>query len=286
MIWDDNYYSGYQENQAIAYLSGNEKVDALFNGHTHQGYTTTINGRPVIQAASYAYMLGHLKLNLDSTGVVSSSMELISKDPLFNKADTTNAAILKAYKDEIDPLYSTAIINTPNYLSRNDMSDWLSKLMVKYTNASIGFQNYGGTRVSIDANTNITLYDLYKVIPFDNGVKTCYLTGLEIKEFLSTNNGYCAVYQNVSSFNDSTLYLVVTNDYVFDYPDNPFTSGEQNYLFELSLRDLFKEELLLQAQSYPSFYLSNPLLTPTQSTFNPHLIRNNRYEILFRPAYL
>ncbi|MDR2867860.1 MAG: InlB B-repeat-containing protein [Acholeplasmatales bacterium] len=270
-------FSYASENQQIAYLQGDEKVDILFNAHTHQAYSNQINQKPVLQAASYAYMLGYVGLDFEEGNLSNFHTDLINDNALFATVDSANFAILNNYKNLIDPLYSTPIIYTPNYLSRNELSEWLAKLMTRYTNATVGLQNYGGTRIDIEGQTSINMYDLYKVIPFDNAVKSTYLSGAAIKSYINNNPYYCAIYVNgfssINSLNDSTSYLVVTNDYVFDYPANPFNSGSNPYTYELSLRDLFAYELNLQAATYSNFYLSNNILT------TPAIIQPGKHQL-------
>jgi 2',3'-cyclic-nucleotide 2'-phosphodiesterase (5'-nucleotidase family) len=125
------------------------------------------------------------------------------------------------------------------------------------TGADIGFQNGGGTRTSVRADTEINLSVLYQVWPFDNVVKTVYLTGAQIKTQM--NN---LIYDTeISSFDDDTLYKVATNDYTFDKTSNPFINGTDPFNTGIILRDLAQSELIKQNLVYDFFYTDNQIIT-------------------------
>ena len=125
------------------------------------------------------------------------------------------------------------------------------------TGADIGFQNGGGTRTSVPDDTVITLAVLYQVWPFDNVVKTVYLTGAEIKSLM----GGLIYDTEIESFDDNTVYKVATNDYTFDKTTNPFIYGENPFNTGIILRDLAQNELILQNEVYDSFLVDNPIIT-------------------------
>ena len=55
---DDDWY-----NTSVANFTGDAKVDAIFNGHTHRYYTKDINNTPIIQSGANGSHVGHVTLN-------------------------------------------------------------------------------------------------------------------------------------------------------------------------------------------------------------------------------
>ncbi len=127
------------------------------------------------------------------------------------------------------------------------------------TNADIAFHNYGGTRDSMASNESITLGKLYKIFPFDNTIKTVYLDGAVIQNFINRSSD--AYSTTVTEFVPGTLYKVATNDYIFDKTDNPFIYGSNPNFDGTLLRDMVLAELQLQKSVYSSFDTTNTILS-------------------------
>ena len=68
-------------------------------------------------------------------------------------------------------------------------------------------------------------------------------------------------YSTETDFQSGVLYLVATNDYIFDKPDYPFVDGVQPTNTEIILRDLVEAELLLQSTIFDEFLLLNQIQT-------------------------
>lgn len=260
-------HSGGNENSAIANLSGSQRIDAIFNGHTHERYTNENNGVPIIQSGQYGEAIGHISLKLKNNKVISSTATNITNSPLLLTPNLEVEILLNGYKDVIDEMFSQKLISNPDFISRNSLSPWLGSLMAYYTDSIYGWQNAGGTRVDLQAGVDLTYYILYEVIPFDNVVKSCYLKGEYIKNFsYFAYGGPGSSPFSFSSLENNTYYRVVTNDYVFDGNYTFYHYGTDVILHELALRDLFYEELKLQALKYAHFSLSNPILITSSFT--------------------
>jgi 2',3'-cyclic-nucleotide 2'-phosphodiesterase (5'-nucleotidase family) len=184
--------------------------------------------------------------------------------------------IIDSYLDEVKEVFQHTIIQNGAYLNRADLTDWIAKLIRYQTGSVIAFHNLGGTRYyNIPANSNLTLELLYKIMPFDNVVKTVKLTGAQIKKYVSDkatgSNPYVGyslneIYTDVSKLIDSQLYLVATSDYVFDKEDDIFVTGSEINYEGSFLRDLMLEELILQKESGKTkFYLTDPTLIGTKT---------------------
>lgn len=253
--------SGSSLNNAVGNLTGNQRVDAIFNGHSHSQYTTTANGVPVMQSGSTGQYVGHLRLYIGDDGSISNFTATNlrrNNNPLLNSPDSSVQTILDLYLEETDPIFNTPIFESLADYSKYDLSDWLASLIRVSMDADIAFHNYGGTRTDLDRNEVITLGKLYQIWPFDNVIKTVELDGSIINGLL--NDGM-AVSTEITTFEAGTLYLVATNDYVFDKTSNPFISGVNPFNTGVVLRDLVEVELTAQADIYDGFLDTNEFQT-------------------------
>lgn len=251
--------TGSTLNSQIAAFEGDYKIDAIFNGHSHSAYSDTYLGIPVVQSGSNGEYVGHVRFELDNNEISTYTAENIGfyANALLRTPNDIVQEIIAHYQLETDDLFNTPLITTGEYFTQTNLSKWIAKMMRVSTGADIGFQNGGGTRTSIPDNTVITLAVLYQVWPFDNVVKTVYLTGAEIKDLMSG-----LIYDTeIEVFDDNTLYKVATNDYTFDKTTNPFIYGEEPFNTGIILRDLAESELIKQSFVYDYFYLNNPIIT-------------------------
>jgi len=251
-------HDGGSKNDEIQALSGDSKIDALFNAHSHSRFIDDTASSPILQAGANGKMIGYVRLNLDGktiTDYTATHVNTLNSAELYNEYEPVEE-LLKTYKDETDLLFNTPIIKSADDFNQSELSDWIAELMRKSTGSDIGIQNFGGTRTSIDSHEDITLGLLYQIWPFDNVVKTVYLKGSVINNL----RGY-AIDTEIQTFDDNTLYKVATNDYVFDKPENPFLDGTDPINTGFLMRDLAENELNLQDDVYSDFNVTNELLT-------------------------
>ena len=251
--------TGSTLNSQIALGEGDYKIDAIFNGHSHSEYANTNLGIPVIQSGSNGEYVGHVRLEFTDNTLTSHSVENIgfTNNELLRSPNDIVAEIIAYYQSETDELFNTELITVGEYMSQSDLSNWIARMMRVSTDADIGFQNSGGTRTSVREGDVMTLAVLYQIWPFDNVVKTVYLTGAQIKVQMSN-----LLYDTeIANFDNDTLYKVATNDYTFDKTSNPFINGDDPFNTGIVLRDLAESELIKQSVVYDLFYTDNPIIT-------------------------
>lgn len=253
-------------NERVAALEGDYKVDAVFNGHSHSNYALTNLGIPVLQAGHNGEYLGHVSFDLSDETLSTFSAENLDfyDSDLFHTPNTAVQNLIDGYVAETDALFNASIIVAGEDLSKGDLTFWLAKLMRITTNSDIAFHNIGGTRTDIEEDEMISLSVLYEIWPFDNVIKTTWLTGKQINNFKATYEGYYFD-SDISYFDEETYYKVATNDYVFDKIENPFVTGQSSENTELLLRDIVVTELELQSLIYSSFLTTNDILTITEN---------------------
>lgn len=250
VIHDDNDSLNYN----LSLLSGEERIDAIFNAHSHALYRNTINDVPVIQAKANGEYVGHVRLYKNGTYTLSN---IYSHDDLNEPSTIVNEQI-EIYKAETDPIFNKLIIqNGTSNLNSIALSKWLVEVIKNKTGADIAFQNSGGTRTGLTAYENITLKKLYQIWPFDNVIKTVILKGSLVRNLMDGN-----IYTELE-IEDDKEYLVAMNDYMFDHPYNQETisQGREQTNTGILLRDLAEEELIRQSEIHDYFNPSNPIIT-------------------------
>lgn len=267
-------------NDGVAALTGDQKVDAIFNGHSHRNYATTVNGIPVMQSGSSGEYVGHLRLFIDTDGTITFEADNLGKygDVLLVESDPDVQAILDQYLDETDAFFNTPIITSLDDYSSSELSQWLVHLIRVSMDVDIAFHNYGGTRTDVDDQEVISLGTLYAIWPFDNVIKTVELDGAIIQNLLFQSMAYDT---DIEQFEAGTLYTVATNDYVFDKTDNPFLDGTNPTNTGVVLRDLVEVELTAQADAFDGFLVTNPIQTVPDVPSTTNIIYKEDEFVLF-----
>ncbi|MGB0202606.1 MAG: 5'-nucleotidase C-terminal domain-containing protein [Acholeplasmataceae bacterium] len=255
-------------NQGIGNLTGSSRVDAMFNGHTHQNSLTFISrdglDMPVMQSAAYGQVVGHLTLDISRNGLENYQAQNLGFNQMPNNM-TINLeieALIEAYYDEVEPLITNVILPSSSYYSRNDLTQYMAKLMALKTNAVVGIHNGGGTRMDLSYNEGITVAKLYEIFPFDNRIKTVYLKGSVIQALINSFSSSEVFILNNMTFDDDEDYLVATNDYLFDKETLPFLSGTGMMDTGLYIRDIFLSVVETQAEIYSSFSMTYDIVFP------------------------
>jgi 5'-nucleotidase/UDP-sugar diphosphatase len=263
-------------NNQIRNLTGNSRVDLIFNGHTHRSYID-LYGVPIIQSRANGVNLGHLEVN-NVNGVVSVNTDSIRNysyydSTLFETPDQTILAQIDAYLAETDPIFKAPIISNLNFIPKATFGAWLTKLMTIKTGSDVGTYNSGGIRADLPEG-DITIETLYKILPFDDMIKSCVLKGTYVHNEISSQIDYIrdgiTVYENGE-------YRVVTNDYVYDKENGPYMLyGYSEIIYDGNIRDWVIEELSLQAAAGLTFDVNNPILS---QTIDPISVRSDRYYV-------
>ena len=271
-------------NQGIAALTGDYRVDAIFNGHSHSRYTQVISrsgvDAPVIQSKANGEFVGRVTLSIDSNREVtdfqltnlhptrtnSYATDHITKENRLSQSNGAIQSLIDEYKLIIDDLLNEVIITSSSTYDETSLTKYMAEIIRKSVDADIGIHNYGGTRTGISSGQGITVATLYQIFPFDNRVKYVYITGEDIKDF--ANSQVAIMYRSGLSLyqlQDDTYYKVATNDYIFDKPEYPFISGVDPVDTGILIRDLLEDVLRNQAASYPSFSTEQPIIFTTSA---------------------
>ncbi len=248
-------------NSAIAALTGDYRVDAIFNGHTHQNMASSIsrNGLslPYAQASNGSYsLLAKITLVYDrvANNLINAYAETLG-DSDFSSTDSVINSIISTYST--DPTYnafiSEELANLPAS-DKNGLAKWAGSVIRDYVDVDFGFVNTGGFRV-LPSGGGLTMGDLVQLYPFDNFIKTSQLTGAQLNNMCYVLGNYDVVAddsvscssgvfkRNGIAVSTSQLYTVGAVDYIFDKTNYGFLQGLNITQTEFLMRDLLAIDL-------------------------------------------
>ncbi len=238
-------HEGNDLNKQLSRLTGDERIDAIVNSHTHATYSGTLTRPdgvkvPYVQAGSAGEKYGVVNLNIDiETKTVTGGTAEVK----YNVGDYSHKkvdSILDDLIEETAPVFARVLGVATVKVNRNSGAYWAATALNDYAGTDIGVINYGGIRSQafpINVGESITVSRIHEIMPFDNFLKTVDLKGSAIRilvnrsDFiLSTNvfvnNATGQIYINGELLDDNKVYSVAAIDYIFDKPENPFLSGD------------------------------------------------------------
>ncbi|WP_260871664.1 5'-nucleotidase C-terminal domain-containing protein [Bacillus sp. X1(2014)] len=195
LVWDN-------DQQLAASVEG---IDVIVGGHSHTKLdapffdTTGDEPTAIVSANEYNKYLGTVDVTFDASGKVivpETTGKLLDITTFADDAAVANILNTK-YKPAIDAMKATVVGtavaplvggNPPARVGETNLGNFvadgmLAKAKTINPNTVIALQNGGGVRVTLPAG-NITLADVFKVLPFGNALGIMELKGAEIKEAL------------------------------------------------------------------------------------------------------
>lgn len=178
-------------------------VKAVFGGHSHQIVTgVASNGIPYGEGYKEGRGYVSMKMTFKADGTVTAgemAYNSILDADLYKPATGTNPALdpgVTAITDEairnVQPVLSVLLATTPTDLTRtmsaepfgdSALGNWVTDVMRKDTKADFAFNNNGGIRADIQKG-NVTMGDMYSVMPFDNTIVLVKMTGAQVVKLL------------------------------------------------------------------------------------------------------
>lgn len=171
-----------------------DSIDAVISAHTHLTVCGTVNNKPVIQANYAGRALGDLSIVVDkNTGKVKTIIpnvdsiyqrksQLVANSDAQGSYDSFNTQ-LQPILDKVEGVTDTDLTHDRFAQGSSILGQWVADVMRKTASTQIGIQNGGGLREPI-AKGNITMGDLYTVMPFDNTLVKMNLKGSDLKRVI------------------------------------------------------------------------------------------------------
>ncbi|HAQ21411.1 MAG TPA: bifunctional metallophosphatase/5'-nucleotidase [Prolixibacteraceae bacterium] len=203
--------------QDMKLLSEVHGIDVCLSGHTHNRlYEPVIIGKTIlIQSGCHGSFLGRLDLEIVDGNITDYTHQLIEIEASIQPDPEVDELIRQAlapYKKQLSEVVGeTATALNRGTTMETTMDNFLLQALLESTEAQLAFSNgwrYGAPIIP----GNITLNDLYNMIPMNPPVSTVELTGAEIKTMLEENlerTFSCDPYQQMGGYVKRCLGLNV-----------------------------------------------------------------------------
>jgi 2',3'-cyclic-nucleotide 2'-phosphodiesterase (5'-nucleotidase family) len=210
--WNANV-NGRPEGRLIDVVNGLRGVDIAFGGHTHQTFSSIINGIPVAQTrnAGIEYTRTQVCLDKAAGSVLGTAVEFVGEDNLKGLTpDPKTAALVADYKNRLGERLDVVLGAVDGLFPRggnppiersgeSPMGTYLTEAMRTKYGTDIAFITGGGIRDTFPAAGytpngsslrrpanggsgpfDVTLGDALSVFPFANPVVTSTITGKDL----------------------------------------------------------------------------------------------------------
>lgn len=249
-------HEGNDSNHQLAALSGDEKIDAIVNAHTHASYSGTLTRSdgtkiPYVQAGSAGKKYGLIELNINTETKQVTGGTSVTKNNSGTK-DSSIEKIVNDLKDQTAPVFGRIIGVANSDVERYGAADWAATALKDYAKTDVAVINIGGIRAQafpIRMGENITVSKMYEIMPFDNVLKTVDLKGEDLKALITNGTlvtsanvalDYATgeIYINHEVLDLNRVYSVASIDYIFDNTSYPFFKGENKVNTGILFRDV------------------------------------------------
>ena len=233
----------------------NGYVDLVFEGHTHNSYVSTdAYGVYHLQNGGYDNGISHveLKLNYVTDDITINVAEVVEHAEFANLEDHVVVdELMEKYAEEVavgarEVGYNSSV-RDQEYIKSLVASLYLINGIDKWGeeyDIVLGGGYISARDPKMFAQGTLRYYDLLSVLPFDNEVYLCSISGAKLKsQFTETTNpNYYVAYSNYGvsvkdSIVDENTYYIITDKYSVDYAANGLTAiaclGEKIYARDL-----------------------------------------------------
>lgn len=183
-------HNGYPQD--IELLKNTKGIDVCLSSHTHNRLyePVKVNDTIVIQCGCHGSFVGHLKLSVSDNTITRYQYELIEVDEDIASDEPVEQMvndIMVSYRS----LQKQVVGKTDSILHRystfsSSMDNLLLKAISKAAGVAIAFSNGWRYGAPIDKG-DITLWDLYNMVPMNPVISLVDLTGQEIMDMLEEN---------------------------------------------------------------------------------------------------
>ena len=178
--------------QDVSLLSNVKGVDVCLSAHTHNRLyeAVMVNDCIIIQCGCHGSFLGHLQLQIEQKKIIGYAYKLITMDRKI-EPDTEIEKLVTAIMEPFESMRQEVLAQSASTLHRYDtlsstMDDLLLAAIKLAGEAEVAFSNGWRYGAPIPVG-NITMWDLYNIIPMNPVVSIVEITGAEIIQMLEEN---------------------------------------------------------------------------------------------------
>lgn len=263
-------------NTQLSSLKGEDKIDALINGHTHQQYYGELNYNrtvplPYVQSGSSGQYIGKITLDINpkTKEVIGAASENLNASRVCKEESLEINTILSQYQEYID--LSNSVLGTAGEnIYKSIAGVWMATTIKERMNVDLAVVNAGGVRASafpININSTVKYGNIFEIMPFENMICSSKITGTELLKILQymddgmyfssniTKKGQTYYINNVV-VETNKIYSVGTIDYLFEKDYYPFMYGQDISKPATLLRDIMVDSVIEKIQTYGKFYVT------------------------------
>ena len=222
--------------------------DAIIGGHSHSIQDTTINGVHIYQSGAYLNYLGKITFTIKNREIISENFELIDLNEYAEKDEELHS-VIDSYNS--NPAFQEVIGTNSVHMTRNrTVGCFCTDALRGYIDADMSIQNPGGIRSDLDEG-EITVLEIYRIDPFNNGLMEYEMTVGEIRSFLAGSGagfyysgvilenepGYGVVIKDEEGnvYDDNQVFSIAINDYIPEIYEDYFP--EPSVIYDISTAD-------------------------------------------------
>ncbi len=197
-------------------------IDVIISGHSHDRLDQPVQIGSTIIASAHEHTtnLGYIKLNVESGTITEWEGNLIpitADTPVDPKVSAIVATWNAKLQDRLEQVVGTTAVSLDG--ERNDvrsretnLGNLVTDAMRDYLATDVAINNGGGIRASIPSG-EITMADIYTVLPFDNTVVSLQVSGAQLLECLE---------RGVESYPETAGSFLQVSGVTFDFdPTRP-----------------------------------------------------------------
>ena len=259
----DNSFSGIKDMASnLGYYNlelSQGYVDLVFESHSHQNYVIRDkHGVYHLQGGGYnsGISFANICYNLVTDTYEIQTVKTLDPDEYAHPElmdDPVVDFLYGVYFPEEDP-YTTVLGRNNTLRSSNEIGKTVAQLYLQKGQELWG-EAYnvvlgGGfikTRTPYDLQAgDVTYSQLYSLLPFDNALVLCQVTGKQLREKMLGSSSYFCAYEDGlrDALVDTEIYYIVTDTYTSFYKYNMFTEVDrlENYYARDLLKDFIAQE--------------------------------------------
>ncbi len=181
---------GYPQEVELA--KGVDGIDVLISGHTHNRMyePADVNDTLLIQSGCHGSFVGRLDLNIGEDGVIDYRHELVEMSASIEPDKEVQEIIddiVEPHKEMLnEKVGKTEIGLARDKVMETTMDDLLLKALIEASGAEMAFSN-GWRYGSAVPPGDITIEDIWNIIPTNPPVSVCEITGQELWDMMEEN---------------------------------------------------------------------------------------------------
>jgi PGF-CTERM protein len=168
-------------------------IDAIVAGHDEIEYPPQETGGAVImEAEARAEHVAELNLTVEDGDVTKWNGRLLDVNENVSKNETVDSIVTESREDELDEEVGRTEVEldsqfASNYHDETALGNMIGDSFRAQTGAEVALTNAGGIRSnSVYGPGNLTVGDVYNMLPFQNTLVTVELTGAQLEQVLAS----------------------------------------------------------------------------------------------------